>query len=178
MTATIARPDEARASADITETTGNPPHGPTRRLSYRTHPSPWQRRDALACGLLALLGVAGVMVCWYGATDEAIWRDQTRWLTGAILSTGLILLGGGLWVLIGLRRVRQGFRDLRRDQRAALGLTRKRGVGAEPSVASGDLVTATQMTRVHRADCILMRGKAPTPVTDSSGFGSCGVCGS
>jgi hypothetical protein len=148
-------------------------------VHYRSDPAPWRRRDAVLCGLLAVAGIAGIVGCWFGATDEVVWREQTGWLTGAILCTGLVVLGGGLWVLIGLRRVRQGFRDLRRDQRAALGLTRVRATAAVDSADdTGELVTAGQMTRVHRPDCILMRGKTAQPVAEASTYGRCGVCNS
>jgi hypothetical protein len=187
LTATIDHKEEipeVPAGAG-TGTAAAPPDVPARRVNYRRDPAPWRRRDALVCGLLGVLGIAGIVACWFGATDEAIWRDQTGWLTGAILCTGLVVLGGGLWVLIGLRRVRQGFRDLRRDQRAALGLTRRRGAGAttgtgDEPLADGTLVTAAQMTRVHRADCILLRGKAaqPVPAADIDSYGRCGVCNS
>lgn len=178
MTATIDHKEEI---PEVPAHSAAPPDAPTRRVTYRRDPAPWRRRDAVLCGLLAVLGIAGIIACWFGATDEVVWRDQTGWLTGAILCTGLVVLGGGLWVLIGLRRVRQGFRDLRRDQRAALGLTRRRGAGvsSEP-VVDGTLVTASQMTRVHRADCILLRGKAaqPVPAADLDSYGRCGVCNS
>ncbi|MBA3744182.1 hypothetical protein [Sporichthya sp.] len=150
-------------------------------MHYRSDPSPWRRRDLAVCGALALLGVAGIIGCWFGATDEVVWRDQTGWLIGSIFCTGLVVLGGGLWVLIGLRRVRHGFRDLRRDQRTALGLTRSRATAVETDAApTGELVTTGQMTRAHRPDCLLLRGKqaVPVPAAERANYGRCGVCNS
>lgn len=177
MTATI---DHAEHLPEVTTPSAAPPDGPVRRVSYRRDPSPWRRRDGALCGALGALGVTGIVVCWFGATDEVVWRDQSGWLIGAIFSTGLIVLGGGLWVLIGMRRVRQGFRDLRRDQRAALGLTRVRGNGAAAGVPLDGMVTAHQMTRVHRPDCILLRGKQALTVApgEIDSYGRCGVCNS
>jgi hypothetical protein len=170
---------EVPAGADP-GTAAAPPDAPRRRVQYRSAPSPWRRSDVVLCLLLGGLGVAGIVACWWGATDEVIWRKQSGWLIGAILCTGLVVVAGGIFVLLGMRRVRQGFRDLRRDQRA-LGLTRRRGAGApnEP-VVDGALVTAPQMTRVHRPNCILLRGKAaaPVPVADLDNYGRCGVCNS
>lgn len=160
-----------------------PPDAPRRRVQYRSARSPWRRGDAVLCGALAVLGLAGIVACWFGASDEIVWREQSGWMMGAVLSTGLVILGGGLWVLIGLRRVRQGFRDLRRDQRAAFGLTRTRAAAAADEtgpVATGALVTAHQMTRAHRPDCILLRGKqvVPVPADEAGSYGRCGVCNS
>lgn len=161
-----------------------PPDAPARPVRYRSEPLPWRRLDMVVCGLLAAAGVAGLVVCWFGITSEAVWREQTGWLIGSIFSTGLVILGGGLWVLIGLRRVRQGFRDLRRDQRAALGLTRVRTAGAPATVGGTvdgeQLVTSRQMTRVHRPDCLLLRGKqaVPVPPAELANYGRCGVCNS
>jgi hypothetical protein len=175
--------DHTEEIPEVPSTSATPPDAPARRVHYRRDPLPWRRRDMLLCGLLAVLGVAGVVICWVGATDEAIWRDQTGWLTGAILSTGLVILGGGLWVLIGLRRVRQGFRDLRRDQRAALGLTRVRTGAVAATIADSaevELVTSGQMTRAHRPDCLLLRGKqaVAVPPAEAANYGRCGVCDS
>lgn len=178
LTATI---DHTEEIPEVPAQSAAPPDAPARRVNYRRDPSPWRRRDAVLCGLLAVLGVAGIAGCWFGATDEVVWREQTRWVIGAIVCTGLVVLGGGLWVLIGMRRVRQGFRDLRRDQRAALGLTRVRaGAAAGVPEVDGALVTAGQMTRAHRADCLLLRGKqvVPVPLADLAKYGRCGVCNS
>ena len=185
MTATIDHTEKAPRVPDGTGTAApsdGPPDAPARRVSYRSEPSPWRRRDLVVCGLLGGLGVVGIIGCWFGASDEIVWREQTGWLIGGIFCTGLVVLGGGLWVLIGLRRVRQGFRDLRRDQRAALGLSRSRtAVTAEAAPVSTDqLVTAGQMTRVHRPECLLLRGKQAVPVTPAelTNYSRCGVCNS
>jgi hypothetical protein len=188
LTATIDHAEQLPKAPDGTgQEAAVPPDAPARPVRYRSDPSPWRRRDAVICGLLTVLGIAGLVACWFGATSEEVWREQAGWLIGSILCTGLVVLGGGLWVLIGLRRVRQGFRDLRRDQRSALGLTRVR-TGAAPDTATaaaepaatGDLVTAAQMTRVHRPHCLLLRGKqiVPVPPAELANYGRCGVCNS
>ena len=176
--------DHTEQIPEVSSATATPPDAPARRVSYRSGSSPWRRRDQVICGLLAVLGLAGLVTCWFGATDEVVWRDQTGWLIGSIFCAGLVALGGGLWVLIGLRRVRQGFRDLRRDQRTVLGLSRARSAGTAAdkrvAVADGELVTTGQMTRAHRPECLLMRGKPATPVppVEVTRYGSCGVCNS
>lgn len=185
MTATIDHTEEipkVRKRKGTAARSDGPPDAPVRRVHYRSGHSPWRRRDAVLCGLLGVLGTGGILGCWFGATDEAVWRDQTGWLIGSIFCTGLVALGGGLWVLIGLRRVRQGFRDLRRDQRVALGLTRVRSAAAPDAApeAIGDLVTSGQMTRGHRPECLLLRGKQAVAVAPAelANYERCGVCNS
>lgn len=158
-----------------------PPEAPARPVRHRSDPLPWRRLDMVVCGLLAAGGVAGLVACWFGATSEVVWREQTGWLIASIFCTGLVILGGGLWVLIGLRRVRRGFRELRRDQRAALGLSRSRTAPVETAAAPTDeLVTAGQMTRAPRPTCLLLRGKpaVPVPAPELANYGRCGVCNS
>lgn len=158
-----------------------PPDAPARPVRYRSDPLPWRRLDLVVCGLLAVAGIAGLVACWFGATSEAVWREQTGWLIGSIFCTGLVILGGGLWVLIGLRRVRQGFRDLRRDQRSALGLSRSRTATVAAAAPPADeLVTVGQMTRVHRPGCLLLRGKqtVAVPPVELANYRRCGVCNS
>lgn len=153
-----------------------PPDAPTGRHRYRERPGPWRRRDLTVCGLLAAIGVAGIVACWFDATEEAVWREQMGWAIGGVVFSGLVLLAGGLWVLVGLREVRRALRELHRDQRAAFGLTRVRGAAspAAPGPIVLALVTAAGMTRAHRADCLLMRGKHPVPAPDA--LPSCGIC--
>jgi hypothetical protein len=188
LTATIDHTEEIPKVPARDKAAAVPPDAPARRAHYRSDPSPWRRRDLLVCGLLALLGIAGLITCWLGASGESVWRKQTGWLIGSIFAAGLVVLGGGLWLLVGLRRVRHGFRDLRRDQRTAFGLTRVRaGIStdtASDGTPEGDpaerLVTVSQMTRAHRPDCLLLRGKAavPVPAADLGRYGRCGVCNS
>jgi hypothetical protein len=82
-----------------------------------------------------------------------------------------------LWVLVGMREVRRGFRDLRRQQRilipAELPLA-----GAAPTGEVFPLVSAPGMTRAHRPDCLLLRGKNVLPVPVDDARPRCGVCAS
>jgi hypothetical protein len=182
LTATIDHTEEIPKVRKRKGTAASPPDAPVRRVHYRSGHSPWRRIDAVLCGLLAAGGVAGILGCWFGATEEAVWRQQTSWLIGAIFCAGLVGLGGGLWVLIGLRRVRQGFRDLRRDQRVALGLARFGAAAAGTAVAfaNGDWVNAKDQTRAHRPDCLLLRGKqaVAAPPPELANYSRCGVCAS
>jgi hypothetical protein len=147
---------------------------------YLTDPSPWRRVDAVIPGLLAVLGVVVLVVCWFGASGEVRWRDQTDWFIGGCLGAGAFALGAVLWVLVGMREVRRGFADLKADQREILGLH------AGPSTRDlADLtgpiagwVTAAGMTRAHLSTCLLMRGKTAVPLaaSDVPSYERCGVC--
>jgi hypothetical protein len=81
-----------------------------------------------------------------------------------------------VWLLIGLREVRRGFRDLRRDQRMMLGVSE--ALLARPTlvVGPGAWVAAAGMTRAHRPDCLLLRGKSTSPLPAGDPRPRCGVC--
>ena len=148
---------------------------------YLRRSGPWSRVESLVLGVLALLGVAGVVVAWYGAGGEVRWRDQFGWVTGAALCTALVVVAAALWIALGLRRVRAAVRELAAARRAVLDLERSE---ADISItallaASPHLVTAESMTRAHRADCLLMRGKRAieVPAAEAERWERCGVCG-
>jgi hypothetical protein len=125
-------------------------------------------------GILALVGLIVMVICWVQLSDKLIWRDQISWLVGAGLGAGAVVLGGVLWILVGMREVRRGFRDLRRQQR----MLSSGEPGPVPTVAPTGavltLVSGAGMTRAHRPDCLLLRGKATAPVADDRP--RCGVC--
>jgi len=127
--------------------------------------------------ILAVVGVVVLIVCWVQLSDKVIWREQISWLVGACLGGGAFVLGGVLWLLIGLREVRRGFRDLRYDQQRILGLADLAPV-VRAAVAGGGvtLVGAPGMQRAHRPDCLLLRGKSVTPLPVFDDLPRCGVC--
>ncbi|HEY3605165.1 MAG TPA: hypothetical protein VGL04_10865 [Sporichthyaceae bacterium] len=149
-----------------------PPTRPRAAGRYLTDPSPWRRSYAIVPALLAVLGVVVLVVCWVQLSDKVVWRDQISWLVGACLGVGAFVLGGTLWILVGLREVRRGFRDLRRDQQRILGLSDLAPVSVVTEVLT--LVSAPGMERAHRPDCLLLRGKQTGPVSDDRP--RCGVC--
>ena len=151
-----------------------PPARPRAAGRYLSDPSPWRRSYAIVPGILATLGVVVLIVCWVQLSDKVIWREQVSWLVGACLGAGAFVLGGVLWLLVGLREVRRGFRDLRHDQERILGLA-----DLAPVVRAGGpvtLVSAPGMQRAHRPDCLLLRGKSVTPLPVFDDRPRCGVC--
>lgn len=177
MSATLAAPGAVTVP---TESDAAPPRRRGRTARYDSAPSPWQRRDAVAPGVLAVAGVAVLAVGWVGASGEFVWRDQVGWLVTACVGTAVVVLGGALWLLVGFREVRRGFRDLRADQRRILGLasTPEPAMDRVSAVSTNPdgLVTSAGMTRAHRPDCLLMRGKPATAVPDPDRHARCGVC--
>jgi hypothetical protein len=167
------------------------PAGADRR--YLTDEEPWTPRGFLGPAVVVVIGLVALGICWYGVSGEATLEDQTPWLAGAVLSTIVSATGTVLWLVLGFRAVRGGQRQVVADARVALGLDRivlpRRGVtqptsagSATPSVGdpSPVLVTARGMSRVHRLDCPLVRGKVvrevPVDQMRVGGLSSCGVC--
>lgn len=144
---------------------------------YLKGPSPWRRSDALIAALVAAIGVAGLTVCQQGAADELRWRDQLDWVFGAALFTALFVLAVAGWVLIGMRRLRRGFRVLMLRREVVLGLEEQPSIDVSAEFR-GELVRAEPMQRVHRPTCLLLRGKRPVvvPADRVDAYERCGVC--
>jgi hypothetical protein len=123
-------------------------------------------------GILAVVGIVVMVICWVRLSDKVVWRDQISWLVGACLGAGAVVLAGVLWILVGLREVRRGFRDLRRDQQRVLRFVDLGSTAVSTETTA--LVSAPGMTRAHRPDCLLLRGKQTAPVTGD--LPRCGVC--
>lgn len=102
------------------------------------------------------LGAALVLVGWLqSATAEPVVRTRLTWLAVAIAGLAVAGVVNGLWMASVRARVRAG-RELAVAEVARL------VAGTAPAPAAGpDVVVAGRgMTRYHRADCELARGKA------------------
>ncbi|MGQ0465916.1 MAG: hypothetical protein ACT4QG_11410 [Sporichthyaceae bacterium] len=141
-------------------------------------PSPWRRGETVVAGIVGGIGVLGIGWCWYQASDKVVWRDQLSWLAGAAPFASLVVLAGVCWVVVGMRRVRGGFRELADARAAAFALDRPEVTMTAVLAAAPGLVTAESMTRAHRPDCLLMRGKTAIeiPLVDEPQYQRCGVC--
>lgn len=176
MSSTLTAPGPAAPAQPVPT---SPPGPRGRAPRYFEASGPWRRRDGIVTGVLALLGIVGLVICWLAVSDEPVWREQLGWAIGAVFATGLVVVAGAIWVLVGLRTVRRGMRDLRREQRRVFDLPAL----VDGAVASGasevGFVTAARMRRVHRPDCLLMQGKSAVTVAaaDVERYGRCGVCG-
>ena len=178
MTAVLERPSvNVFSTAQNIEHVGEPlpPVGrtlATAQRRYLTSASPWRGRDVLRSALLGAVGATGVTAFWYQSSNEAAWRDQIGAILGGLLAVGVLVLGAVLWLITGFREVRRGLRDLEVDKQNVFSLLASR---AEGLAAPLDwLVVATGMTRAHRPECLLVRGKSVKPAP--SDLEPCGVC--
>ena len=139
----------------------------------------WSRRENAALAIVGGLCGTGLAACWKAVADETWWRDQLGVAKLGALFTGLFVLAVLGWVVLGMRRLRAGLRELAARRREAFGLgpTVELSVG-DVLATSTELVMAESMTRAHRPNCLLLRGKtaAPVPPARAADYPRCGVC--
>jgi hypothetical protein len=141
----------------------------------------WTQRQARTIGVLAGLGLVGLGLCWFFLSGEAAYQDQVPWLIGAIGFVALIGVVLGYWLLIGVRLVHAGSREVASVLRVHTLDPRRRlrAVAASRSVDAGFVATPA-MTRAHRDGCLLVRGKPVTALSaadvSARGLQLCGAC--
>ncbi|MGQ0465096.1 MAG: hypothetical protein ACT4QG_07210 [Sporichthyaceae bacterium] len=150
---------------------------------YLTQPTPWRRAHVTRALIPALLGAVVSAVCWWQISGKVTLEAQQGWFVGSFLGAAIAALGGVYFLLVNLREVYVGKRQLVADLAEVMDwpLTRDgrvRGTAlAGDEIAGDDLVTGPGMTLVHRADCQVARGKAMFPATVAeAGYGRCGIC--
>jgi hypothetical protein len=142
---------------------------PARMTDPGRHSVPWQVGDLMLLYLTNVAGLLLIVVGWYEASGALSQDAQILWLDLGIV--GVIVAGAGnvLWLLTGRRAVG----ELRRALTPALmarfaeptgdRLTIDPEIDAGQRVAgqlvAGQLVAGAEMTRYHRADCLLVAGK-------------------
>ncbi|MGQ0626052.1 MAG: hypothetical protein ACT4PP_15570 [Sporichthyaceae bacterium] len=172
-------------SARATEPAG--PAGPRRRRRYLREPAPWRRSDLIRAGILAVIGLAVSVWGWFGVSGEVRLREQEVWVVVAMFGAVIAALGGSYLVLVCMREVRLGQRQLMIDIAEVMawpvsGKGRVLDIAAlaESAEVTGALVTGGGMTFVHHPDCPIVRGKATEPITDAEaqrrGLQRCGMC--
>jgi hypothetical protein len=144
---------------------------------------PWRRDHLLVSLLVAVIGCAGMIVCWYVGAGKLSYHDQVPWLIGSIASAGVTVTGGVVWLVSGFRQVALLERDLLDYLRPWLASAQDEPSGPAGTGARGSLVIATGMRHAHRPECLLVRGKSGlTPMTPAEAsvreLPECGVCGS
>lgn len=148
--------------------------------------TPWRRRDLVVSGAVLAAGLVGVFVCWYIGAGKLTYTDQVPWLVNSIMCGIISVLGCVYWLVRGFRQVNLMQRDVERwlapwlaEQHASRALSD--AVTDALPVESGALVSAPTMTRVHRAHCPMVRGKAGVAVVTEleishRNLSECGAC--
>ena len=140
--------------------------------------APWRSGDLLASAGLAGVGLAGLVLSWYGGSSRADWADELPWACLGAVATTIAVLGLVTWLAAGLRRVRGLRREVLPMVQAAALRHSPRPVAAPSAV--GGFVAAPGMTRFHRPTCPLATGKPVEPLRrdqlDGAGLVPCEVC--
>lgn len=141
-------------------------------------PIPWRSRDLTRWTLGTWIGLTALVVAWFGASGSAELDVQYRWLNVGIAGTVVTGAANVVWLLNGLRAVRE---RRHRMIEALLGEEAPNEAPVpRPATDDARLVAAPSMTRYHRADCLLVAGKAVTASSlrahRAGGRRPCGVC--
>ena len=146
---------------------------------------PWDVRDVFRLLWTTAVGLVVITVCWYGSSGEANFHRQVVWLAAGI--GGLLIAGFGMigWLLAGLRNVHREVFDVVDTIRVerlhqTLDLNLDDEIDADGADEVGGYVIGASMTRVHRRDCPLVKGKSVGPISEADierlGLDKCGVC--
>ncbi|GAA0607653.1 hypothetical protein GCM10009547_06970 [Sporichthya brevicatena] len=138
---------------------------------------PWQRREVVWPSVRIGAGLLGIWVAYFGCSGTLEWTDQTVWMAVGSIALIVSLSGVAGWIRVGLR-------NLRHLERLMLGTARAQFAGAAGAIRadvaaesrSSALVTVPGTTLVHRADCLLVAGKAVAAAPSQAGLDQCGMC--
>lgn len=141
---------------------------------------PWRDGDAVLVTATAVVGLAAIVVGWYGASGTAVVEKQVAWLNLAVAGFAIAATGMALWLL----RLRRAIGE-RRSLLIALepveavwddgSTTTFHDESRAESTTSLELVRVAGMRRIHHAGCPLVAGKQVEPVGAGDGQ-QCGVC--
>jgi hypothetical protein len=127
---------------------------------------PWTQRQARTLGVLVGLGLFGFVLCWYFLSGEPAYQDQVPWLVGAVICVLAVGIGVAYWLLLGMRTVHAGTREISQVLRVGT-LDPRRRLRAVATSRGNDVVfvATANMTRLHRESCLLVRGKPVSVVS-------------
>lgn len=140
---------------------------------------------ALAGGLGLALGLALIVLGWYGSAQTTLAFEQTPYLiSGGLLGVALVVAGGLLYTCAWLTRLvrdnqqhhaRTAAHQERLEQGLALLAERMAGAAATAAEA-GPVVTASG-TMLHRPTCSATAGQVLRPAgPEDAGLALCGLC--
>jgi hypothetical protein len=144
---------------------------------------PWQRREVVWPSARLGAGLIGIWVAYVGCSGTLDADKQSWWLAIGGLALVVSLSGVAGWIRVGLR-------NLRHLEKLMLGTARAQFAGAAAAISADArraqqadssalvaLSAATGATLVHRADCLLVAGKAVRPVSSGeTALSTCGMC--
>jgi hypothetical protein len=144
---------------------------------------PVDRWVLIAGAIMVPLGIALIILGWYGAAHKALSIQQFPYLiSGGILGLGLMITGGlayfGYWITRLVQENRTNTRELLAAIDRLAAVAGDEQVAGTAAVADGMLVATATGTMLHRPDCPVVanrpgvrRVKASTP-----GMVPCKIC--
>src|SRR3954453_17208225 len=144
---------------------------------------PIDRWVLIAGAIMVPLGIALILLGWYGAAHKALIIQQFPYLlSGGLLGLGLMITGGlayfGYWITRLVQENRTHTRDLIAaiDRLAELAGEEEDTVGR--ASADGALVATATGTMVHRPDCpvVANRPNVRRVKPGTAGFEPCKIC--
>jgi len=144
---------------------------------------PADRWVLIAGAIMVPLGIALIILGWYGAAHKALIIQQFPYLiSGGILGLGLMLTGGlayfGYWITRLVQENRRHAQELvAAIDRLAASAGEEEGSGIGP-VGDGMLVATATGTMLHRPDCpvVVNREGVRRVKADAAGFEPCKIC--
>jgi hypothetical protein len=149
---------------------------------------PVDRWVLVAGAIMVPLGIALIILGWYGAAHKALLIQQFPYLiSGGILGLGLMITGGlayfGYWITRLVQENRTNTRDMIAaiDRLAAVAGEEDgdgAGAGRAGAAASGTLVATATGTMLHRPDCpvVANRPGVRKVKAGTAGFEACKIC--
>jgi hypothetical protein len=158
---------------------GHSPATDAEAATFARYPSVlWARRDVVQLVVLLAISVGLMAVGWYLSGDGQPLDRQMHRLDLAVAGLLISMVGGGLFLLRGLRAVaarKAAVKALTRRRLAARAALTPAGASA-----AGELVAGPGMTRYHEAGCPLVTGKTFAAASradhEQAGRRPCGVC--
>ena len=144
---------------------------------------------AVVSAVLLPLGLALILLGWYGAAHTPYLFEQVPYLiSGGLLGMGLAVVGGliyfGSWVARGAaEQRRQGedltalLTDIRDELRARPTESSPRRSAGSPNGRATDYVATAKGGMLHRPDCAVVAGRSDLRhVSTSDGLTPCSLC--
>jgi hypothetical protein len=139
--------------------------------------SPWNAKQRLMLAVLLVIGIAGLIAGYVGTSGTLRVSRQVAWIN--LAGTALLVSGAGVVLFLTAARREIGRRRL--SLFGDLAISESTTVSLAAGIGAADLVSATTMTKYHRADCSFVDDKSGLKVAtaidhEKIGKRPCGVC--